>query len=110
MVGNIMVRKTKMLGSGNRHIFSAYEPSNLFGPHSAVTTEGGVWFGQIGTRRIGPEIEKLKGGSPEHIAACNAQRKLQAEEARAAILAAFPEAASGRLLWGDVAHEIELEE
>ncbi len=66
------------------------------GPHHTITTEDGECLGQVGTRRIGPEIEALTGGSEERIAACQKDRTEQTREAHAAIMAAFPEARYGK--------------
>lgn len=82
-----------MMGGDHVHL-SAWEAGLLFGDHSTVTTFDGNWYGKIGTERISPEIEALKGGSPERIAACDRHRAYHCERARIAIAEAFPEFAS----------------
>lgn len=85
--------------------YSAWEPSAPMSKHSTITTcdtEDGPcgtsgrryeWLGRLGTRALTPEIDALRGGSPERIAACDAYRAAQHAVAVAAIVECFPEAA-----------------
>jgi lactate dehydrogenase-like 2-hydroxyacid dehydrogenase len=87
-VGNKLVTKSKVIGGV---VYSALEPSSYFGGHGSLTSVEGRTFGYVGTRRIGPEIEKLLPGSDERIEACRRFRLANALEAHALIRAAFPE-------------------
>ncbi len=87
---------------GGRTVFSAWEPSEIMGPHGTITFVGGECYGRVGTRQIGPEIEAMRGGSPERCAACDAHREAQYTEAYQAILAEYPEAAFGRPDLGEI--------
>lgn len=63
-------------------IATVWEPSSPCGNHATITSfESGAFFGQLGSRRIPTEIERLRGGSPERIAACEKWRRAQADEA-----------------------------
>lgn len=96
------VRKTRIIGT-RCVVYSAWEPSSLLGKHGTVTTNAyGDWIGRVGTRAISPEVEKMKGGSPERCAAVDAHHKAQYEEAYAAIIARYPEAAEGRRDMGEI--------
>lgn len=90
-IGDKIITRTALLGGVA--VFEAYEPSAVMGKHHVITTFDGAWYGQIGSRFIPAEIEALRGGSPERLAACDAYRAAQRAEAYALIREAFPEAA-----------------
>lgn len=84
-----MVERSFILGE---YVFTAWEKSRPMGDHGWITTDAfGVWYGQIGSRRLPPEIEALKGGSAERIAACEKWWAAQVVEAHELIHRAFPE-------------------
>lgn len=86
-IGVNVVTKSRMFGGG--FVYTAWEPSSCFGPHHTITYIGGVCYGDMATLRIGAEIEGMKGGSLERIAACDAHRAVCEADAYALILAAF---------------------
>lgn len=80
--------------------YSAWRPMVGFlpGNFSTFTSFDGRegWYGQMGTERLPEDIEALRGGSPERIAAVRAFSAQRDSVARDAIIAAFPEAMHGR--------------
>lgn len=89
----VIVVKSKLLYGGVS--YTAWERSNVMGPHSTLMHIDGVCYGQIGTRRLAG-IEHLRGGSPERLAALAVHRQREADRALDAILSGYPEAAEGR--------------
>jgi hypothetical protein len=107
-VGDKIVSRSKVFGD-NKWVFSAWEPSSLMGNHHSIMSfkdESGktLWYGQVTARRIPAEVEAMKGGSDERIAACDLHRAGLKKEAYDAIVQAFPEAATGEVdsLTGDI--------
>lgn len=48
---------------GTDHVIAkVYEPGAVMNTHSSITTFGGVWHGELGTRVLPPEIEALPRG------------------------------------------------
>lgn len=79
--------------SNGRRTFRAYVRNGLERGCSTISSIGlgqGL-FGLVGTERDREQYEHLKGGSPERIAAVNTARAARADEAKRAIIAAFPE-------------------
>jgi hypothetical protein len=102
-VGSVIVHKFSVAGMSVPVVcYVAYEASSYFGNHSTLFTIDGQVCGSLTSRRIGAEIEALKGGSPARLAACDAFRKANATEAYAAILAAYPEAVDGNRDNGEI--------
>jgi hypothetical protein len=95
-IGAVVVHKPRNpWGDGTGSIFTAYEASSHFGIHSSLMTLDGQVCGKLTTRRIPRDVETLRPGSPERLAACDAFWSACEAESYAAIIAAFPEAASG---------------
>lgn len=96
----LTVEKYNIIGTAV-WVYGAWEPSEcpgngLMHGHSTVQyTETGV-IGQVGTRRLTPELDALKPYSQERLDAVRSYHEAQYAEAHAAILAAFPETAEGR--------------
>lgn len=95
-------------------VYSVWEPSSLAGKHSSVTTNPfGEWVGEVSTREHPPEIKSMpvKTANGEYcekrFAAIDAWRKGLYETCRMAIVAAFPEAAAGKLISGEIELWIE---
>lgn len=85
-----------------RRILSAWEPTTLCGPHSTITFFEGRCYGRIGTKTPPPEIEALPPWSEERSRAVRGWYERQAHEAYALIEAAYPEAALGRRVRGEI--------
>lgn len=106
----LFVWGSRIIGT-NRTVYGAWEPSSYMGNHRCITTtDGGQTLGQVGTRRIGSEIEALPGGSGDRIIACEKHRMAQVEEAQAAIASAFPAAMRYGVLDGSFAYQIVVDD
>lgn len=80
-------------GSSAR-LLSAWVPASIFGVHAVISTQGtSELWGRVGTERFESDLPAL---SEERLAAARIHRTAMHDKARAAILAAFPEA-SGRM-------------
>lgn len=92
----------EVLRSSDRQEFAAWEPSALF-QHSTFRTHstGGV-YGLIGKRPLPQDIEDMRGGSPERLAAVAAWSEAENREAWLAIVARYPEAAAGEMTRGRI--------
>lgn len=92
----VIVHRYKVIGTF-RWNYCAYEPGTPWSTHATWTTFGtSVWYGSVMSRRIPQEIEAMKAGSPERLAACAAWSVERRRDALAAIHAAFPETKGGR--------------
>jgi hypothetical protein len=78
-----------------QRIFRAWTAGDFMGRHHVITTReipgGRGWFGLVGTELDRERYDHLEGGSAARIEAVRAALADRALEARAAILAAFPE-------------------
>lgn len=83
-------------------VYDVWEPSELAGPHSTVTTIDGRWYGRLGTRRSTSELEGLAPGSEERFRAVGKWHDDQFEEAYRLIVQAFPEASGGERSMGQI--------
>jgi len=85
-------------------VYSAWTPSRLIGRHSTITSFDGApgWWGRLGSERLPVELEGLKPGSDERIAAVRAFHDACYQAAYEAILAEHPEAAGGRRSMGEI--------
>lgn len=86
-------------------IYEAAEDAQPFDSHSYYPSLGrldGRWYGTVTSRRLPDELEAMKGGSPERIAAVREFQNARQEEAYAAILAAFPETMTGKRRSGEI--------
>jgi hypothetical protein len=107
MTTDIHVKTTDIIGTSIR-VFSAWEESAPMGAHSSLCLstyedKTGVWFGRVGTNRDLPaEVEALPAGSDERIAAVRQWYESHYERAYAAIIAAHPEAATGKRDSGEI--------
>lgn len=100
----IIVRRIRIL-STQIVVYSAWEISNFARNHSTITTFDDQWYGTIHSRRDDSTYCHLRGGSDKRIAAIIAHYDANDVESYAAIIAAFPEAATGKRLYGEI--EIE---
>lgn len=96
----IKIQKTRIIGT--RVIrFSAWERSPvqrlLELPYSTITTFDGEWFGQIGTERLPPEIDRLPSRSDARMEAYDGWRSELERHAHELIIAEYPEAVHGRI-------------
>lgn len=78
----------------------AYADGKAWRDYSTHQTFDGRSYGRVGTRRIGPDIEAMAGD--ERIAAAHAHSAAQYDEAYAAIVAHYPEAAGGHRSMGQI--------
>jgi hypothetical protein len=92
-VGSVYVHRYSIL-STDCVVYAAYE--RLAG-HSSMTTHPalGVWIGEIHSRPLSANVDALPVG-PARFAACDAFRAANDVESYKAILAVYPEAASGK--------------
>jgi hypothetical protein len=99
----IVVQRFRIL-STQCVVYRAYERTigGAFGSHQTVTTIDGEWYGTLHSRRDDSTYRHLAGGSDERIAAVRAHYNATDAEAYEAILAAFPDAASGKRNDGDI--------
>jgi len=84
------------------YIFKAWEPSSYTGRHFAVTSIDGKCYGMIGTDPDHSAFDHIAAGSLERIDAVNAEYARRREVAYAEIIAAFPEAATGRRTMNEI--------
>jgi len=91
---------TTMCARGNEQLGAAHGTISFFPSDEAIFEPG--WYGRVGTRRVGEDVLALRAGSDERVAAVVAHIKAQEDEAYAAILARFPEAAKGRRVGGEI--------
>ena len=99
-VGPVIVTKHSIAGT-NAIVYSVYEISSYFGPHSTLFTIDGETCGSLPSRRLPKEIQAIPVG-PARFEACDAFRKANEEEAYKAILVAYPEAAEGTRSNGEI--------
>lgn len=100
----VRIDKYKILGT-NVTKFAAWEPTtfdqnNSFS-HSTITHIDGICYGQIGTRRLDAETNKIPVGR-ERSTAVYKHYADQYEEAYNLIIAQYPEAASGKRDMGEI--------
>lgn len=88
--GALVERVTKLLSGGRCHAYRAYRPTDgpMSSEYSSLKTFGGVWYGEVGSRRISAEADALRG--EERFRACKVEFEKSYEEAYALILQAFP--------------------
>lgn len=97
----MIVVTTRVIGT-RIDVFSVWErTSGYAGPHSSFFTIGDVLMGKVGARRLPFEIDVLPRGDTR-LAAVTAFQQAQYEEAYAAILAEYPQAAQGRRDMGEI--------
>jgi len=96
IVARFSVIGTKMI------VYEVWEPSSLMGRHSTVRTINGEWYGRLGTKSLPYEIDQLPAGSNERLLAVGRWLDQQYEEAYRIILAAYPEAFTGRRSMGTI--------
>jgi hypothetical protein len=105
-VGGFVVCKNSIAPTG-RIVFSVYEPSSYFGPHSTLFTIGNQVHGSVTSRRLPGAIDaipvRVNGEwNQARFDAIDAWRKQVREECYAAIVAAFPEAVEGARQEGEI--------
>lgn len=93
--GDYIVAKYNLIGT-DTVFFAAWEPSSLVGPHHAITTFGGKWYGQIGTREPSEAVRALPPMTEERAKSVRAHYAREAQFARQLIRQVFPEAANGQ--------------
>jgi hypothetical protein len=81
-------------------VLAAYEPRAGHGTWMSGPLDEPL--GVLSTRPCPPEIQALKMGSPERLAAIDAWLRAMAEESYVAIVEAFPEAAAGERRYNDI--------
>jgi hypothetical protein len=96
----VRIEEIRYPGSGTVEL-SVWEPSGLF-QHSTFFTDALGVHGRIGTRPLPQDIEDMRGGSPERLAAVAAWNEAENREAWLAIVAQHPEAAAGKLINGAI--------
>lgn len=82
-------------------VYTAWEPSELVGRHSTVTTYAGEWYGCIGTDPEKSLYDHVPVGEDRSMAVRDAYEQ-RYEVAYDAIIKAFPEAAGGRRSGGEI--------
>jgi hypothetical protein len=98
-----LVQRYRILGTPC-FVYQAWAPipGLVFGgPYSTITSDGGDWWGRLGTERLGPDLDALPRGE-ERVAAVRAWQQANDDRAYAIILRAFPEAAEGRRDMGEI--------
>ncbi len=100
-LGDKAVHKYNIIGT-NLIVYNAWEPSSITGKHSTITFIDSKCYGQIGTRRMPPEIDVLPAGSEERIKAVRRNYEEQYQEAYRIIIEAFPEASAGTRDMSDI--------
>ena len=108
----VVVVRYRIIGT-SMVIHKAYEPTVLSGlnweegkpAHSSLTSfdeyrhEHGVFYGEVGSRRLTPELDSLPAMTQERSEAVKAYHRTNYARAFDSILAAFPDARHG--VWRD---------
>lgn len=100
-VGSVIVHKSAIGGTASLVVYTAYEASSYFGPHSSLFTIDGQTCGSLQSRRLPKEIDAIPVGQAR-FDAVDAFRHANENQAYTAIIAAFPEAADGRRVNGEI--------
>jgi hypothetical protein len=95
-----VVTMHQVIGTKTR-IYAAYTPSSWMGIHRSLFTIDDQVHGRVGTEEVTPEIKALPVGE-ERSRRVHEYHKERYEDAYAAIVRCFPEAAQGQRTMGEI--------
>lgn len=86
----VIVTRTNIITT-DVHIYAAWEPSSVIGPHSSLMVHNAQWYGRISSRKLPRHLEDLKPLSNRRFVGVRKWQIQQDQESYEYILAAFPE-------------------